>query len=546
MNKRIITTALALLSVAGLSGCLERDFSEKEALVEISSDETGILQDIVVQAELPQPEVIGDEYISDITKTILIKSNRSWSVVLDREASYDWIDISVPEYINLAQYTQEVPLTLTFKRNKTLNPRHAVMRVCFPEGYEEYNITQEGNNYMLSVDDPDDPMRYTTVDSIVDTVDVAVRCNTVWTAEVVDGAADVTLLPPDGSGESGLKYVQGEDNAILKVVFGENFDMSEKFSTIRISAQDSDPGEVNVDFTQVSAVPSVRFPKQDTTIPEWEGTYGVKFRSNVPWTVSIKDNEGFESLALSPSGGERTPDGTVTMSFVHGGDPGIHKSVTLLFAPEGGEAAEITLMQTGSIHLDFMDVKDVTDPTYDETKPYRFKWPFSSPPLSDFPSSVSSTTKVHDNDRTECITSLGSFHFFVNGKRDDSNSGGIWYNSPKQGFLFGKVKIESYMEFPALDGLTLVKVIHEPSWLMACKLAIRSINPDGTSGAVVEGGEERKGSGNGNNVIPVDSWKEHYEFITYNLVGTTPGTAYRLSLEADGGASTKELILVYE
>ena len=505
---RIKVLSLVLL-VAAITGCLKENYAEKEQVLTLPD-----LSSVTLEAE-----VLGENNVYDtvVTQLLNVRANRSWSAVVEYEGDQTgWLELSEEELLNLHEYSVDEPVTLTAKRNENTSSRKA--RITFSSDAEHkvtIPVEQKAQVRFLEAE----PNRSEAL-SILDTVTVAIRCNTTWSA-----AIDATLTTADIS----LSTNEGKDNGVLKVAFGENFDATQsKTSVIKLSALGVDTPKEMV-ITQKEGKPYIEFRMSDTELSPETSSVMLKFGASVNWSLAIKSQKGMDGASLSTNTGGPTSSGDVILNLpLNGEDPGVSKSITIELSAEGLAPQTRTFTQKGCIHLAFLHV---TSPGTD--KPYTFYWPFASPVKSEIPASANTGTY---RGQSVVLTMTGGTVFTAHSE-DWGTNGGIWYNANKQGFLIGNGK-GSYLEFPAVTGLALKTVIWEPSYMFGTRGKITD-----SEGNVIKGGEQWDSHGGGTNTVTAEFMENHY----FNLEDTLPGTSYRLVATNAGVAlSFKDLVLIYE
>lgn len=505
---RINAFALLLLT-AVMAGCLKENFTEKEQVLTLPE-----MSSVSLEAE-----VLGEGSVYDtvVTQVLNVRANRSWSAVIEYEGEQSgWLELSEEELLNLHEYSVDEPVTLTARRNENTTARKA--RIIFSSDAEHkvtIPVEQKAQIRFLEVE-----ANRSEALSIRDTVTANIHCNTSWTVAVD------SLLTTAGIS---LSVEKGKDNGVLKIAFEENFDATqEKSAVVKLSALGLDSTKELV-ITQKEGAPYIEFRMSDTELSPEVSSVVLKFGASVNWSLNIKNRTGMDGAGFSTTTGGPTSSGDVVLYLpLNGEDPGISKSITIELSANGLDPQTCTFTQKGCIHLDFLNVTAPGD-----EKPYTFLWPFASPAKSEIPASANTGTYRGQSLK---LTMPGGT-VFTACSMDWGTNGGIWYNAPKQGFLIGNGK-GSYLEFPAVPGLTLKTVIWEPSYLFGSKGKITDSEEN-----VVKGGEQWDSHGGGANTVTQEMMENHY----FNLELTEPGTAYRLvSTNAGVALSFKDLILIYE
>ena len=494
-----------------LTGCLRENFAEKEQVLTVPED----LSSIVLEAE-----VLGESDVFDavVTKLLNVRSNRSWSAVIQYEddTQAGWLELSTEEFLNLHEYSVDEPVTLIAGRNKSGSARRANL-VISSDVDHIITIPIEQKAQQLYIDAE---AERTEVLSIGEKIQVKVKCNTGWKASVVE---------EQSTAEVELSDTEGEDYAVITADILENFSAeNSKQAVIRFSADGIETPK-DLIITQKEGKPYIEFRMTETVLAPEASQVTLKFGSSVNWTLSVRESKGIEGVTFSQSAGGPTSTGDIVMSFiVNGEDPGVSKSVTIELSASGLESQLYSFTQEGCIHIDFLDV---TSPGTDA--PYTFKWPFADPVLKGFPNSASTGTY---RGKTLDLTTPGG-HVFTAISVDWGTDGGIWYNATKQGFQVGKGK-GSCLVFPAVEGLALKKVIYEPSYKLQAKCLITD-----EEGNVIPGGELWISNGAGANMVTQELMENH----VFDLEGTEPGVRYRIvSNNAGVSVSFKDLVLIYE
>ena len=560
MRIKVLTLFLSLLA---LTGCLRKEYAEADEVLAVGDIET-----LAVEAE-----VLGEDNVfADVVETPLnVSANRSWSAIIEYEGEEsDWLSLSEDELLNLHDFTQVEPVTVMAARNKTMQSRTA--RLIISEDAEHILIlpvVQAGQTRFLRAE----PNREKAL-AILDTIKVAVACNTTWTAEIdPSSTAVVTLMGPED--EESAATAAGEDYGILKVCFDENASAEHEMdAVIKLSAEGCDPCELHL--AQAKGEPYVAFKTDDgSVIPTTAETYEIHYASNCHWYMSVDGNENFPGCVLSESDGEASSYGTVVLSYDFGKDPGVHKSVRLKMWADGVDPVYITLSQYGCLHLDLMDLADETtlyrwhnepnygidrafdnnlhtnwwyNPDYDYEAGTSIgpKWPFSSPVWSGFPTGSAASLKDNVYD---FVTHEG--YVF---KMKSAGSTGIWFHWHQQGFLVGATKNDTWVQFPVIEGLALTTVVYEPSYNSGAATA----NMRDENGNVIMCDQTINYLGTITENKNQNFWKsekctggnkpdrEHSYTCTFKLLETQPGAIVRHTLVYNGSLSIKEYTLIYE
>ena len=559
------TKALTLLLILpALAGCLRKEYAEADKVLAV-----GDLETLAVEAE-----VLGEDNVfADVVETPLnVSANRSWSAVIEYEGEEsDWLSLSEDELLNLHDFTQVEPVTVVATRNKSLQSRSA--RLIISEDADHIltlPVVQAGQTRFLSAE----PNREKAL-AILDTIKVAVSCNTAWTAEIdAASTAVVTLMGPED--EEGAATASGEDYGILSVCFGENESSEQEMQAIiKLSAEGCDPFELSL--SQAKGEPYVAFKTDEgSVIPTTAQSYEIHYASNCHWYMSVDGNENFPGCVLSESEGEASSYGTVVLSYDFGKDPGVHKSVRLKMWADGLDPVYLNLTQYGCLHIDLMDLADETtlyrwhnepnygigrafdnnlhtqwwynpDYDYEAGKSIGPHWPFSSPAWTGFPTGSAASLKdgIYD-----FVTPEG--YVF---KIKAAGTTGIWFHWHQQGFLVGSTKLETYIQFPVIEGKKLTTIVWEPSYcgggsvttgmrdengnVIPCNLTLDHKGEVTTQSNVTQYKNTVSATGN-----KPDG--EHLFTVTWQPVDPQPGGIIRQTLIYAGSISVKEYTLIYE
>lgn len=553
-----------LLALLALSGCLRKEYAEQENVLLVDGRET-----LTVDAE----KLGEDNVYEDVVEVpITVRANRSWSAVIQYDGEEtDWLELSAEESLNLHQYSIDDVVTVLAARNKATESRSA--RIIISEDAQDIltlPVVQKGQARFITAT----PNRDKAL-AILDTINVAVACNTAWTAEVdPSSTAVVKLMAPED--EEAKETAEGEDYGTLKVCFYEN-DSSEQemAAVIKLTADGCDPYELHLD--QAKGEPYVAFKTDDNTvIPTTAQTFEIQYASNCHWYMAVDSEQNFPGCVLSQTEGDASPFGTVTLSYDFGKDPCVQKSVRLKMWAEGLDPVYLNLTQYGCLHIDLMNLADETtlyrwhnepnygvghvidnnlhtgwwyNPDYDyETgKNPGAPWPFETPSFTGFPTGSAASLKdgIYD-----FVTPEG--YVF---KMKAAGSTGIWFHWHQQGFLVGSTKLETWIQFPVIEGKKLTTIVWEPSYcggggvttgmrdengnVIPCSLTIDHMGTVTTQSNVSQYKNDKSATGNKPNA-------EHLYSVTWQPVDPQPGGIIRQTLIYAGNISVKEYTLIYE
>ena len=561
MRTKIPFLLLALLSLAG---CLRKEYAEKENVLLVDGMET-----LAVDAE-----TLGEGNVFDdvVEVPLTVRANRSWSAVIEYEGEEtDWLELSTDESLNLHQYSIDDIVTLKAARNKTTESRSA--RLIISEDAEDIltlPVVQKGQARFITAT----PNREKAL-AILDTIRVAIACNTAWTAEVESSStADVKLMAPED--EEAKATAEGEDYGTLRVCFYDNDSAEQEMeAVIKLTADGCDPCELHL--SQAKGEPYVAFKTDDNTaIPATAETFEIQYASNCHWYMAVDSQQNFPGCVLSETEGDASPFGKVTLSYDFGKDPCVSKSVRLKMWADGVDPVYLNLTQYGCLHIDLMNLADETtlyrwhnepnygigrtfdsslhtnwwyNPDYDYAAGQKIgaPWPFETPVFDGFPTGSSASLK---NDIYDFVTPEG--YVF---KMKAAGTTGIWFHWHQQGFLVGSTKLETYIQFPVIEGKKLTTIVWEPSYcggggvttgmrdengnVIPCNLTLDHKGEVTTQSNVTQYKNTVSATGN-----KPDG--EHLFTVTWQPVDPQPGGIIRQTLIYAGSISVKEYTLVYE
>jgi len=453
MYRKLIPAVLA--AIFGVCSCLQQvsDF-EAEASIEVD-----------------QPVIrVGADPVID---TILVSSNRAWSVIPDSEC--DWITFDTLEHINIVGATDVTPLKVSIGDNIDKAIRTGSFKIV-GEGFSKtVMVEQAAIVYRLSVESP---LEVSDLDDRGATVKIAINSNYNWKASVKEGSDAAVSMPVS----------TGYRSDTLTVNIGKNGDMtSGKTAVIVIEVEECNP--VEVVLNQKIAVPFVTCYVPDATryvdpgmFSSLGGTRWFNIESNVHWTASVNEEESTaKGIVLPVTEGEGNTEKfkvTVTEPNLNFNDT---LSVVINFMPDNGEVYKYRLeQQKGSILLfEFRDQDNKNS-----------SWPFVDPKAS----------PASSNKGEGWFTAPGGYQFHCYA------STALYLFS--QGFQCGS-GISDWIEFPVMKDKSLVRVTIT-DYNGSTKPSIQDAD-----GKAITGGEYSA------------DFKKMTPF-TWNLEGTEPGKAYRM------------------
>lgn len=549
---------LILLTVA-VSGCLRQQIFENEAVLRVNVDK------IEISAEGKMVLDPDAQYETKIRDTVVVSCNRNFSSKI--EPAVDWVTVESAGEINLSGTTREFPVVLVFSRNRADSPRTADLVLYSEQKAIRIPMTQSAPDYFFE----------STVDkeeviSLRDTSVVTILSNTRWTAELDMEQTDATAT---------LTKVSGRDNGKIGVCFGYNFDLvNTRKAVVKIK-----PENIGKTFEytiiQRNGEPFIVINQDDYTAAPEDAYLPFTITTNVEWKLSLEE-EGFKGGKVvsldsylastdNPKNWETRMEGSpaegLRLAYIaeHGWDPGLSKKVKIKATiTDGEDHDELTITQKGCIHLDFLDIvpekAGMSDGYYKQHYNENSKetWPFEDP---SWENRCKSYTAALDDERfyrfngnfygPQTYTVKGGYVMSVLAHPFDTagqGGGGVWYNG--NGFQVGfctkaDFGIYDYIETPAIEGMTLKKLILEPNYGKGSNTVwIRETDVLDEDGKLkpVEGftaGWKYPKTGTAR--------KEHELQFVHEFINSRENTSYRISFELKACCSNiKELVLIYE
>lgn len=542
-----------------LSACLKQQIYEEGMVfrTDVEKIEVGAEGDRILDPDTA--------YGNEIYDTIVVTCNRNFSSKI--EPAVDWVSVKSAGELNLSGTTKQMPVILVFSRNRTDNPRSAEL-VLYSEGRSlRVPLTQSAPEYFFEA-----RMDKEKVISLRDTCVVTVLSNTRWTAELDLEKTDANVS---------LSKVSGRDNGKICVCFGYNLDLQrEKKAVLNIKPENMSSA-LSYTITQSNGQPFIVINQDDFTAAPEDAYIPFSITTNTYWKLSIEE-DGFVNGKVvtmasylastdNPGGWEIRNEGSPAEGYQlayiadHGWDPGVEKKVTIRVDIVDGEGSDaITVSQKGCIHLDFLDIvpgKEGMESGYykqhynDQNKD---AWPFEDPTWAD---RCKSYTGCFDDERfyrfngnfygEQTYTIKGGYVMPVLAHPFETagqGGGGVWYNG--NGFQIGfctksKQGIYDYLKTPAIEGLTLKKLILEPNngvgynsvWIKEADGLDGKGEPEPVEGFTQAWIYPKAGTAH----------REHEKQFIHNFTNSKENTSYRLSFEGNACCSNiKELVLIYE
>ena len=485
MYRDINRMIVCLSTVLMLSSCLTENFAEKDPVLSID----------VQTLEVPGDLVSGESVVD----SVIVRSNRSWNAQI--VPSVDWAEADILEFEDLAGVMTEVPIRLTFKDNDTDHPRVANLVVTTDSGISNVKLVQQPLQPRLSPDMTAEGLsiHYEGGEAVVD-----VKSNVDWTASIIEKSENASVI---------LELVDTEQNGNVKVVFNENFDLqSEAYVVLNFTASGFTP--VTMRLTQQAATAYARILEVtggEDILASIGGKRNILVKSNVNWTVGIKDSAA-ENVTFSKTSGGRG-ETSVTMYFEGNPDFDSRREFIAQFVTEvpgvddGTNAYEFT-QERGSLHRYVF--------SYNGT----WYWPFleSRPSLSVGSPNFSSERKSFTTRSGHLLTVFSKY--------------GVWLNNTR-GINLGLKENDSagdYIEFPAIEGRRLVKV----TWQ--------------TAGGATRSGNQIVEADNPANIVGPEIFAscQTGDLRIWELTATEAGKAYRIESTRDQTMQTPALECYYE
>lgn len=402
----------ALTCVMLLSGCLSKTFSEQSLALSVDTD----------KIEVPGDMLSGDPVVASVTVT----TNRSCNMEI--VPPVDWVSIDVTEHEDLAGVSHDLPVTLSFLDNETGYVRSANLLVTTSEGMKIVRLVQNPLVSRLIIEEePTEHLHYEGGEAVID-----VMSNVSWSASITEQSdnADVSL-----------SLIDTDKNGSVKVTFGENMDLgSPAYAVLTFTAEELEP--VRVTVTQQQAVAYARITEVsggEDVLASIGGTRFINVKSNVGWTLGIKDNAADNVTFSSTSG--KAGEAKVKMTFAGNPEFDARREFTVQFVTEVPGIAdgtnEHTLVQEKGSLLRFVFSHDAV-----------YYWPFKDAVVSRTVQSPS-----FPGQEKEFTTYSGYTVTIFSNK-------GVWLNNTR-GINIGQTNHDSagdYIEFPVIEDRRLVKV----------------------------------------------------------------------------------------
>jgi len=518
-----------LASLAALSGCLEREFSEAEGIMSVDTRE------LVVPADMYEGRNL-------VTDTIFVTSNRSWSAAF--ESDVDWVKMDTTGHQDMSRISELTPLVFRFKDNEEQAERSVKVKICCADGEKEITLRQEAIKYRLALTSSTDG--FESIKSDGDTVKLSFNTNTEWQISLKSGStAKVTF--PVSSG----KYTTSD----LLALVNENEELITKEAVLVISSPNIPESKwIEVPVGQLEGYPYFRFTDtlEDPQNPAFNALDGVSgldigIKTNTSWRAELVSLDGISSIEKkvydAPSqswgasgtnavpgdvvaGGLKTAK-TVNLRFPASIRFGSDAKMVLKFIADGiAEPISVTINQKPCVRwwMGVLDDEHVFHATnaLGYAASNEMTWGLSFPKSNTnategLPTSSGSRNNV--GKEVTFITSSGvSFRVYT--------PYGMWKNSGS-GIMIGQGQGTTYIEIPAFEGFAFKKLVVTWRGTSANTFDIQTF--DGAETVLAGGSFAQKG-------VQTE----------YPVSGTKKNTAYRILSTGTGNIQLGDVIYYYE
>lgn len=339
MKKRyfIFLTATLLLL---LSSCFRENFETAGTL--LSTDK----ETVVVSADIPG--------LADISDSIKISANRSWSAYLEPQA--DWLNLSTYEFENIARSSETQNVVLSFLNNETKQDRSVTLHITTAESHHVVTVTQKAQVPYIKLVTPSE---VSDVTCEPDTVQVIFESNVCWTASI----------DPSSTASAKLDKKQGKYSDTLTVYFEENDDTFEKYAVLKLKTADGSGIEQSVNFTQSKSAPYIKWVSKDADYKTSEsGSLTLNFKTNSSWTAAFLQT--VQGIALLSDSGTKA-DKSIEVCFGEYQGPGRIRQATLRLSIPTGSYIDMDVRQIANAI--FVDFKNGNQP-FDKQIPHNSKY----------------------------------------------------------------------------------------------------------------------------------------------------------------------------
>ena len=362
-----------------------------------------------------------DNYdLSPIEKSIPVSSNRSWSVLV--EEGCDWIETGMEGFENLSGMRCSTSLPIRLANNRLPEERRASLTLFSEAGQKTITVRQRAIVPRLVIEGSHS---IEGLSSKGDTLRISVNSNVEWSVAVKEG----------GSAQMALDSSTGSLCGSVLVTLDENFNTSGGAEGILVFSAEGCP-DVEMSLSQMTAAKYFQIDHCDTLIAPDAKSFSIPIRTNCDWSAEIVSQTYFGSLGLSAYQGDYRVR-SVACNFTVNSNPSEERSVTVRFSVEGLEPQEITLTQSGYLHIVF----------HTGTGMNSTDWPFVSPEYSSIPSKGADA--ISGGEDLDFVLKNG-YTLTMHGTK------GIYKNSGTGLNVNGQAG--DYIKFPIVRGKRLVKV----------------------------------------------------------------------------------------
>lgn len=449
-----------LASLAALTGCLEREFSEAEGVMSVDTRE------IVVPADMYEGRNL-------VTDTIFVTSNRSWSAAFEEDV--DWVKMDTTGHQDMARVSEVTPLVFRFKDNETESERSVKVKINCADGDREITLRQEPIKYRLDLISSTDG--FESIKSDGDTLKLSFNTNTLWTISAKGGGTASLSFPVPGG-----KYTAKNVIAVVK----ENEELITKDAVIVISSPYL-PKEkwIEIHVGQLEGFPYFRFTDSfsneaatDTTALDGVGVMSFKIKTNSNWKCELVSAEGFGPIekmisdatgqTWSPisgsaavpgdviAGGDRTMT-SATLNFPATMAFGTEPKLVVKFTADGvADSRTITIHQTPCVRWWYGILDDShmwkSGASVGALSTDGSTYGLSYPPISGtgvLPNSGGN--RINIGKEITFITKSGvSFRVYT--------PYGMWKNGTTT-LMIGRGQGTTWIEIPAIEGVAIKKIV---------------------------------------------------------------------------------------
>ena len=245
--------------------------------------------------------VLSDQLSGEtVIDSVIVTANRSWDAEI--VPAVDWITLDKNEYEDLEGLTREVPLRIAFTDNKSDYPRVASLLITSGDNVQTVKIVQSSLTPRLMVNTSGCEDLAFDGDSCV----FEVLSNVDWTVSLGEKSKDMGIS---------LEEEVRNGGGSVKVTLTEHFDLeSPKYADLIFTGVDCESVVVRV--TQDKAVPYARIINVtggEEVLPSIGGTRTMTVKSNVDWTIGVKE-ENVDNVTFSKTSGGKG-ETSVMMTF---------------------------------------------------------------------------------------------------------------------------------------------------------------------------------------------------------------------------------------